>query len=150
MVDDDKGQPQLAFSVVVQQDMHLQLWTREGGKIPLDNIIHLSPFGKVESCAELLNVLAYIKSVAGDMKKDSKDLISKCISLLDKVDPEDDDMGKKLTFIREQLQHSTVRDKKQVRYSPQLLTMATIWQMMSPSLYKSILQEGILTLPSVR
>lgn len=150
MVDDDKGQPQLTFSITLKQDLSFQMWSNED-EIPVNKVIHLCPFGKVGSCGELLNILAFVKSFMAEQRErvdNNKCLIAECISLLDKVEPKDgNDGNKKVLFIKEQLQYIL---QKQTKYTPQMLAMAAMWHMTSPVLYRTILEEEILTMPTER
>ena len=56
----------------------------------------------------------------------------------------------KLNFLVEQIRLCTVKNPKNRRYSQALLGMACMWNSSSSSLYKQILNEGVLTLPSIR
>lgn len=146
MVDDDKGQPHLSFSVVVREDMHFKLWS-EDGEISVDKVIHLSPFGRIDTCAQLQNILAFMKSMAAE-PANNKVLITQCMSLLDKVQPEDGNgIDRKVAFVKEQL---TYMVQKKPRYSPQLLATAAMWHLTSPVLYRTILKEEVLALPTER
>lgn len=141
-----EDRPVLAFSIIIKDDMNFKMWIRDR-EVPFDDIIHLAPMRQIETCAQLLNILAFLKS--SDMPNGvCKPPINQCISLLEKVESEAGDADiTKVPFLREQLQLTT---QVQKRYSPELLATAAIWQMTSPSLYKTILQEGLLSLPSVR
>ena len=67
-----------------------------------------------------------------------------------KLIPElDEEKSIKVSFLKEQLVLSIV-SKHGRRYSPNLLAYAALWENTSPALYKQILEEDILALPSQR
>ncbi len=60
----------------------------------------------------------------------------------------DDALGAKLKFISEQLALAGVK-KNGRRYSPDLLACAMMWKCTSTALYKQILQQELICLPSL-
>ena len=55
---------------------------------------------------------------------------------------------RKLSVFTEQLSLILIKDPRRRRYSCDLLTMACMWQNVSPALYKQIKSESLLTLPT--
>ncbi len=55
---------------------------------------------------------------------------------------------RKMSFLVEQLSLAQV-PPKQRRYSPDLLAAATMWKTTSPALYKQLLLENVLSIPSI-
>ena len=55
----------------------------------------------------------------------------------------------KLLFLIEQLRLATISPYRR-RYSPSLLACIFVWESSSPSLYKQILKENVLSVPSIR
>ena len=70
-------------------------------------------------------------------------------SLLSQISDLDDEKQKKLAFLLEQLEHLP-KQPRQRRYSPSLLSSAITWQLTSPALYKQLLNDNFLSLPSIQ
>jgi hypothetical protein len=85
------------------------------------------------------------------MPADPEDVIGHCILKLTKIleGPQviDESKGKKISFLIEQLQlaNQTVHSR---RYSTNFLWSAISWLKTSPVLYKLLIEDGLLTLPS--
>ena len=100
------------------------------------------------SCVGVLNILAFLKSIAEEKGLQSTNTVEYCISLLEKSIPDlEEEVSRKVGFLKEQLKLS-ITNKFGRRYTPDLLSMAVIWKNVSNALYKQIYEEGILTIPA--
>ena len=69
--------------------------------------------------------------------------------IVDMIKVEHVDDNKKIAFLSEQLSLVFLSPNGR-RYSPSLIAMAYICQSVSPTLYKQVQLEGVLTLPSAK
>jgi len=125
---------------------------RHGCEVPSKRISHLSDFGsQFSTCSQVLNSLAYLKAYSEEsLDLAVSDTLTKCLSLLRLASEEaEDEKRPKLQFIHEQLSHFGC-PKYGRRYSAQLLATAVMWENVSPTLYRQILAEDLLALPSER
>ena len=144
--------------------MSFSLW-QGNVRLPFQDVSHLVAFEKVSTCSEVLNILSVLKNrCEGGLSV--ANAIDFCIDLLEsciKIDVEDEaledealDNGKinkeelnkvKLQFVVEQLSLLSKR-VHQRRYSPKFLATCALWENTSPNLYRQMVEEGIISLPS--
>jgi hypothetical protein len=88
-----------------------------------------------------------MKLTPGDPDDVINDCISKLTALLDDYEDKDESRLKKICFLVEQLKLANQNSHKR-RYTTNFLWTAITWLKTSPVLYKLLLQDGLLTLPS--
>ena len=97
---------------------------------------------KVTSCVGVLNILAFLKSIAEEKGLQSTNTVEYCITLLEKSIPDlEEEVSRKVAFLKEQLKLS-ITNKKGRRYTPDILSCTAIWKNISPALYNQLWQEG--------
>ena len=104
---------------------------------------------KLSSFSLLVNVLVALeKMYEGKFREniEEEELIEEVIKLLKNSRLYD---NKRIAFLTEQLMLA-VLSPRQLRYSSSLLAMSVMWFKISPTAYKHVYQEGILTLPTER
>jgi hypothetical protein len=118
-----------------------------GIRVPLEQVAHITGLcATVDSCSQVLNVLSFLK-VYSESRLPGNDTIRHCVLLLDTIIPEaEEELRRKLAFIREQLDLAT-RVRRQRCYSALLLATAVMWDNVSPSLYRQMVSEDVITLP---
>ena len=77
------------------------------------------------------------------------DIVEFCVHLLEGLLINDESKARKFSSICEQLRLCSTPPNGR-RYSSDLLACSVLWENTSSSLYKQIISEGCLTLPSVR
>ena len=143
--------PELSFGLVLKKDMTYTMYMG-GFSVSSTAVRHLlTNVDLLASQTELCNVLAHLKSIYEE-KMGSGDIfgivfLAKRLEEISNQDDITEDLSMKLKFWAEQIQLS-MKEKKARRYNPGILAMATMWLNNSPSLYKQILQEDLLALPS--
>ena len=143
--------PELLYGLVLKKDLSFSM-CMNNLPVPATSFKHLlfNP-GLVGSQTELSNVLAHLKSLyEGKAATDDFSRISFLSNKLEELSKQDgvsEDISLKLKFWTEQIRLSLVK-KKARRYSPDTLAMATMWSTTSPALYKQLLQEDLIALPS--
>lgn len=146
---DSLSGPTISFSLILNQNLELTLFSR-GIKVPMEQIAHLTGLKTtVDCCSQVLNLLSFLK-VYTESKLPENDAIQYCIALLDLIIEDSsaaEDCQQKLVFIREQLDLATHTPRRR-RYSSLLLATAVMWDNVSPSLYRQMVAEDLLTLPS--
>lgn len=148
--DEHPGDIDLSWYVIVTQDCSV-IMKRKNMRVPDDVVSHLVADGKIRLCSQLLNLLSAVKSFSEDFDVHPKALTclidnfkSKALQLV-----LDEKKVRKLHFLLDQLTMTTLSHKKQRRYSSDLLASCALWQTTSPALYRKLLDEDILSLPSV-
>ena len=76
-------------------------------------------------------------------------LVDSLAVAIDEKSSLDERITGKLLFLIEQLRLATISPYRR-RYSPSLLACIFVWESSSPSLYKQILKENVLSVPSIR
>lgn len=143
------GRPIIPYSVVITEDLEFSMWCNEV-KVPHARVKDLCNDKKVNSLSGVLNIFVRVKNIDEETEKEtsSKITIEHCSKLLEEITPDlDEDTGKKISFLTEQLNLSIVH-KNARRYSSDILCQAVLWDCTSPALYRQIHQNGILTIPS--
>ena len=143
------GRPIIKYSLVITEDLQCSMWSNEV-KIPQAKFNHLFTNNKVSLLSSVLEILVRLKDISEENEKVAtpNNTIEHCSELLIEITPDlDEETGKKISFLIEQLKLSIVH-KNARRYSSNLLCMSVLWDCASPALYKQISQEGVLTTPT--
>lgn len=147
---DEDGKPVFRYSIAISSTLEFALFSNDCSVSP-DRVKHILKSEKIERHSDVLNILAFLNcySVQTPTLSDTvKDCTSKLSKVLKQTVEPEDSLTQKLEFIVEQLSLavSPVQSRK---YSSKLLWKCLSWQKTSPALYKLILSEGQLSLPSV-
>ncbi len=138
----------------VQYHMHindrLQVEMSAGGQsISRDNIKHLISGGiRVQTLSSVSNILSFLKATAERCKDDPREIVSQAAESLGKISLGSEELDRKLGFLCEQL-GLVISTKNHRHYSPGLLASALLWKTTSTALYKHLLADSLLTLPSI-
>ncbi len=116
--------------------------------VPQRNIKHLNDNETLGTFSAVTNILAYLKSLAEGHGNDS--FLKILVESLQEVacQQEDETKRKKLGFLSEQLS-LVITPKNARKYSADLLAAALMWKTTSTSLYRQLIREDCLTLPSI-
>ncbi len=139
----------LVYSLSVFDDLSFDMTVLEE-KVPMKKVYHLLESGQL-TLTSISNILALLKNVA-EAKSTMEflpDYVNRCCERMINLAENDSELSKKIGFLSEQLQLA-MRSKVHRRYSKDLLACSVMWENTSPSLYKQMVSEGFLTLPSVR
>jgi hypothetical protein len=110
-------------------------------------VAHITGLPQIGKCSDVLNILAFLKTSAEE-RVSTSNVIEFCVTLLEEAAHDaDDSLARKLSFISEQLSLAT-KGVYQRRYSSLLLANAVLWDNTSPALYRQLVAEDILCLPS--
>ncbi len=140
--------PKFTFALIIRNDLSYQAFLNEK-PFSKDNFSHIIS-NTITNVTQVLNAIAVMKNAIDDKNLDSKSLLSLIKLFKDYISESemDEAIEKKLLFLLEQMHLAIFPSNK--RYSPALLAMASMWLSSSSSLYKQIIDEDILSLPSVR
>ena len=129
------------FSLTILPDLSFAMHVREI-KIKHSAISHITTNETFQTCSEILNVVAFLKSketfTSEEHRESAIQSLEKCIE-----SSEDQNSKQQMEFIVEQLQLMTLT-KTRRRFSSSLLAMSTIWLQTSPALYRQIVEEDII------
>ena len=146
---EESGRPKILFSITITDEMTFVMHDVNGDRIDPFNIIHITTEKKIETASEVLNVIAWLKSYTVEQRKCTlSHVIQEFERNLDGVDL-DEATRKKLNFLLEQFQLLPYKPRGK-RYSVSLLSLCAMWEKTSPALYRQLLAEGLLSLPSAR
>jgi hypothetical protein len=148
MAFDDDLKPNLKYSLTVTNTLDFLL-VCEDVILSKDLVKHISPADRIERHSDIQNILAFLRNYSEDNRKTS-DTISYCVKKLGELVEQEnanEEIRKKLTFLSEQLKLSTLPVFAR-KYSSWFLCTALTWMKSSPSLYRNLVSEGLLTLPS--
>ena len=139
------------FCLNVFHDLTYDIWVNEE-LISQSEVHHITGNNSsLLTISSVGNLVAFAKSrhesgrTVTEMTLDV--IIDKFEDSIDKIADIEEEHTKRLGFLLEQLKLLTM---KQPRYSPELLACSAMWNTSSPSLYKQIQQENILSLPTPR
>ena len=142
------GKMRVKYSLKINESMEFQVFV-EDVCLNASKFEHIMDEETISTCSEVLNLLAFAKSSA-EMGLDAEDIVSHCCtlleSLLDRVEPSFA-QEKKIRFLMEQLNLAFALPHGR-RFSTSLLASSALWENTSPALYKHIMKENVLTLPS--
>lgn len=138
----------LQYCLKVKEDLKFELDV-DGERLANKKVRHLLVPGsdRIDSLTTVSNILSFLASIA-NTDVTVEDLISSFLSKLKQTSIDDTTVYRKVHFLGEQLSLSLVTPKRR-RFSPDLLACAALWETTSPALYRQILSENILTLPSL-
>ncbi len=149
--EDSPSAEELKFAVTIREDLSFTL-TYKGMVVPASQARHLIQ-NKVATVSSVLNVTAWLNNYPRAQNDQNKNFLQTLASHLQeymKQNELDEDQEIKLGFLAEQLRVQLAGTKKFARrYSPSLLACAMLWKCTSTSLYKQIVEQGVLSLPSV-
>ena len=136
--------PCMKFGCMIEKDLSFSIFKKEL-PIPSQAVSHITEGGIIRRVSDVQNILAFLKNYEDTGKQTEMEsflfLMENCI--------EDWQMAEKLKqkwlFNLEQLRLSISKKKK---YSQSTLSMALNWLLTSPCLYRQILNEEMLSLPS--
>ena len=130
----------------MNEDLSFSAWS-DSGLVSHDKLTSVMKFSKkILRFSDLLNLMAYLNSQPeGDRVSAVIQILQKCIA----SESLNESRRKKLSFICEQLSHLSSSSNRTL-YSSSALVSALIWHSHSPSCYRAILNENVLTLPSER
>ena len=149
MTENDTGRPVVKYSLIIKNDLHFAMWCNDIEIAP-SKVAHICRNKIIDRSSSVLTIIVFLKNLSEERNVPSTTTIEYCVKILDKVIPElDDEKASKVSFLKEQLALSVVQ-KSSRRYSPNLLAYAALWENTSPALYKQILKEDILALPTQR
>lgn len=140
--------PEIEYSIEVQNDCSFSLF-RKNTRHASNIISHISKKTKISKISDLLNICAFLKNQKEEAVEKSS--LEAALDIMDQALTEfkgEDGLSKKWLFFLEQLK-LTLKKKKGRKYSPALLAMAMMWKNTSPALYRQLLEEDMLCLPSV-
>lgn len=140
----------MAFSLVINSELECRLWIGDL-EFKTSFISHILPVNKITRKSEILNIIAFLKSkIEQNEEAEPSQIIQSCVKNLrqciNKMTKEESD---RIVFLSEQLNLLTTKPFTR-RYSPSLIATSILWENISPALYKQIVSEGLLCLPSSR
>ena len=147
--ENEDGRPLVKYSLIISDNLQLSMWCNEV-KVPFSKVSDLCSNKKIVLFSGVLNILTRLKNMSEGSEKIicTKDTVQFCCELLTEVLPElDEEMVKKISFVKEQLKLS-ITPKMGRRYSGELLATCVLWDCTSPALFKQIHFEGALTTPT--
>jgi len=139
------------FSLAIYLDLSFDIHL-DGKRLPLSSVSHLLSSDKITNTCTLANILAFVKAQSEKVPEQRFQIDTLVDSLATAIEEEfslDESVNGKLLFLVEQLKLATMSPYRR-RYSPSLLTLALMWENSSPSLYKQLIEENVLSLPSIR
>ena len=149
IVFDEDSKPKLGFSLTVFETLQFQL-VSEDRFVSTSKVHHIAKKQVIERYSDISNILAFLKSYQ-ESAVTKEDIIDHCIKKLSSALEDCDknsEISTKLSFISSQL--SLLNGPAQSRrYSPSFIWTALSWMKTSPALYRLLLSEGTLTLPSI-
>lgn len=138
------SQPIVSKSLTIDSSLSFSLW-REGVEVPIRDAGHIAGLGKISKCSEVPALLSFLK----DGPEKVENTVEYCVSLLENLLSEENASSGKLRFLVEQLRLLGKRPH-QKRYSPMLLASCVLWENTSPNLYRQMVEEDLLSLPSAK
>ncbi|QQP39506.1 Putative LOC101234561, partial [Caligus rogercresseyi] len=145
---DNDHPPQMIFTIEIFHDLTFQVWI---GQVisSRGSLLHIIRDDKLSSTGQLINLIAHARNKP-DNQRTEVDTYEQCYQLLEGTLVQEgcsEETKKKVAFLMEQLKLLKKKENAR-RYSPTLLAVACLWENTSPSLYRMILHDGFLTLPS--
>ncbi len=143
------GIPSISSSLQIDRSLKIQASVK--GVLVSKQLHHLiSDDMIITSYSTVTNILAHLKYLENQEDAISLTIVESCVGLLEMAchtcSVEKD--KNRLMFLKEQLSLASTGVNAR-RYSSDLLAAAVLWKTSSPSLYKQLREEELLTLPSV-
>ncbi len=145
---DEESKPKFAFSLTVFRSLKFVLVSGDS-ILPLSKVSHISKTQMIKRHSDISNLLAFLRSYKGTDKVE--DVTEHCIRKLNAAIAECDENSlifKKLSFIKSQL-NLVKQTGLSRRYPPAFIWTALSWFKTSPALYRLLLSDGLMTLPSI-
>ena len=147
---DEDGKPSFKFSLSVDNSLNFIL-TSNDVILPNSKVKHITSDSKLQRHSAVVNILAFLNA-SSDSAPSTKDVVEFCVKKLKSASKEfqdinNEDLNLKLEFLIEQLQLSVTPTQGR-RYSPRLLWSACTWMRTGPAVYRLLLAERTLTLPT--
>jgi len=150
ILDPDSG-PKISLSLSIDSDLSFDLHAFEH-KIPESEYLGLlqTKRGIISKVDEVLNLLAFLKNRPSSGSSFPKLSVEDVIRRLEDALVSDEILSSngRFKFAIEQLKLS-LKDLGMRRYSPTLMAAAALWEATSPALYRLLLKDENLSLPSV-
>ena len=140
------GQPIIDYSLIIYNDLSCHVWHKNVNITK--KCLEVFKGSKVGYSNDIFAVLSFVRSICSKSAIDVN-IMKFCVELLEKLDLNDTSQRQKVSFISEQLKLCLVPSHAR-RYSPSLSACSVLWENTSPSLYKQILSEDVITLPNIR
>jgi len=131
------------FGLSVFEDLSCHV-SVHGKIVDLSVVSHIVK-DKLSHFNQVSNILAHLREISRSTKSVCNGLVHSLETVVAKE--ENDIIKRKLSFLLEQVALTTSKKKN---YSADLLSLSVLWEKTSPALYKSMLKENLITLPSVR
>ena len=141
---DEEQRPKFSYSLTVYNTLNFLL-VKSDCILSNSKVQHICK-NKIERKSDVGNILAFLRSL-DELKKE--DQVHQCLLLIDRLLDNEDEASspaKKLAFIRSQLE---LVYSKRPHYSSSFVWTALTWMKTSPALYKMLLQDNLVTLPSL-
>ena len=116
-------------------------------KIPQRYVSHINKGDKIKTFSVVSKILSFLQGTEETKEKKFLHIIGETLQEIAEKE-EDHTTRKKLLFLSEQLSLA-LSTKKGRKYSSDLLSAAIMWKTTSTALYKQLLREDCLTLPSL-
>ncbi len=116
-------------------------------KIPVRQVSHINKGDKIKTFSAVSDILLFLKGTDETKGKRFLHMVGETFQEVAEKE-EDHTTRKKLLFLSEQLS-LVLSPKKGRKYSSDLLAAAVMWKTTSTALYKQLLREDCLTLPSI-
>ncbi len=140
--------PQIEFSLTINSDLSFKCY-RHNLPLPQAMFKHITKEGVIQRYSDIENIISVVNNAQHEKVSVTKSLTNILDQLQVLADELDDTAKNKFRFAMEQAQLALI-NKNQRRYSPNLLASSLMWKCTSSGLYKKLLQEDLLSLPSVR
>lgn len=144
------GQINVLFHLTIYQDLTFSMEIHNT-TCPNSAVASITREERIQNHWEIPNILAMLKSLGENFFEDGSTLnrvITDFQNKVAKLTIQDNETEKKIGFLLEQLSLAT-QSKHSRKYSPDLLACGSMWKATSPALYKQILREGFLSLPTM-
>lgn len=139
--------PTVTSALKINSDMSF-VASVNGKLIPYHTVIE-SKNPRFETCSQVVNALAILAALQNDDKNDSDCITTATVAMERCRKYLTESKETKLNFLIEQLQLINLPPKAR-RYSTSLMTTAFLWHAYGPKVYENILDDNLLSLPSVR
>jgi len=146
----EDGRPSFKYSLTIHANLDFSLFT-SNSSIPASKVKHITETYRIQRFSDVENILAFLNSYSCQ-EPDAKDVIEECVNRLSRLAKKtvvkDESLSQKLEFISEQLSLALMPANSR-RYSTKLLWHCLTWMKTGPAVYKVLLSDGFLTLPSL-
>ena len=147
---DDDGKAHIKFCLIVLGDLSFKMFLKDVS-LPSGRVNHITTQKKITRASDVSYILAFLNTSCeealsvNDIMEDSIEKLSKLCEENEDTNP---DLIKKIQFITEQLRLCK-SSKHGRKYSTKFILTTLQWMKTSPALYRLMLEEDVLTLPSM-